>query len=211
VSGADDLSTTGTPDLLARRRLRSVTYLRMWGVDVDVPPSALAVMGETDVLGPSVEAVRGRALATGLVALRGQGLSLTECFAFADAYEVWDHLSHDEHDFVLTEEPTGEALLQYAWRYERCQIHLWALQLVRHLPFSDTQVDSASLLETLITKLATAEPSTLSMRTPKELLDGADVAWCAGLVVRSNPGITAMHPSVVHERAVAFDELLGRA
>jgi hypothetical protein len=211
VNSGETPSSQGTSDILARRRLRSVTYLRMWGVDVDVPPSALAVMGEADVLLPAVDAVRGRALATGLVALRGQGLSMSESFAFADAYEVWDHLSNDEHDFVLTEEPTGQELLQYAWRYERCQIHLWALGLVRHLPFLDTQVDSAVLLETLITKLATADPSTLTLRTPKELLDGADVAWCAGLVVRSNPGITAMHPSVVHERTVAFDELLGRA
>jgi hypothetical protein len=178
----------------------------MWGVEAEVPVAVLAVPSESSSVVAAVTAIRGRALACCAVALRGQGLSQLESFAFADAYEVWDHFTLAEHDFILTEEPSGTDMLQAVWNYERLWVHLWALGLVRHLAFSDTQVDSALAIETCISGLATVPVEKLQLRPVKELLDGADVAWCSAAVVRAAE--TSMHPSVVHERAVAFRELL---
>jgi Domain of unknown function (DUF4272) len=178
----------------------------MWGVNATIPIDVLRVPTEGVVTQvASAPYVGGRALSSAVLALRGQGLSQLESFAFADAYAVWDHLTVEENDFVLTEEPSGEAMLQAAWSYERLWVHLWALGFVRHLAFSDTQVDTAVAIETCISGLAAAPPESLVLRPMKELLDGADVAWSSASVAKATT--TTMHPSVVHERAAAFDEL----
>jgi hypothetical protein len=195
----------------AKRRTRTQKYLSMWGVQADVPLDVLPAPVETDVVVHEVATVRGRALACCVVALRGQGLSLRETFAFADAYEVWGHFTAAEHDFILTEEPGGDEMLQAAWNYERLWVHLWALGLVRHLAFSDTQVDSAAAIETCISSVATANADALALRPLKEILDGADVAICSAVVVRaaqSSGQSVTMNPSVVHERALAINELI---
>ena len=199
------------PSEATKRRSRTQKYLSMWGVSAELPLDALAPLVEASAAVADVATVRGRALACCVIALRGQGLSLVETFAFADAYEVWDHFTVEEHDFILTEEPTGAQMLQAAWNYERLWVHLWVLGLVRHLAFSDTQVDSALAIETAISGAATVAVDTLKLRPMKELLDGADVARCSAAVVRAAHAMgqaTTMNPSVVHERALAFDEVL---
>jgi hypothetical protein len=183
----------------------------MWGVPAQVPADVMAVPSESHFDIADVEMCRSRGLATCVMALRGQGLSQLESFAFADAYEVWDHFTLVEHDFMLTEEPSGDEMLQAAWNYERLWIHLWAVGLVRHLAFSDTQVDSGAAIETCISGLATVSPESLQLRPAKELFDAADIAWCSEAIVRSSRATgqqTTMHPSVVHERASAFRELI---
>ncbi len=194
-----------------RRRTRTQKYLSMWGVSAELPLDVLAPPVESSAVVADVASVRGRALACCVNALRGQGLSLIETFAFADAYEVWDHFTVSENDFILTEEPTGAQMLQAAWNYERLWVHLWALGLVRHLAFSDTQVDSAVAIETCISGAATVAVDALSLRPIKELLDGADVAMCSAAVARAAKSLgqqITMNPSVVHERALAFAELI---
>lgn len=177
----------------------------MWGVNATIPVEVLAVPAEPTSVA-SVAIVRGRALANCVVALRGQGLSQIEAFAFADAYRVWDHLTFEENQFLLTEEPGGDEMLQAAWRYERLWVQLWALHRVRHLVFADTQVDSAGAIETCISDVALVDESELRLRETKELLDAADIAWCATVV--SLAASTPMQSGVVHERSAAFHEII---
>ncbi len=177
----------------------------MWGVNATILPEVVAVPPDSvDCI--TASEVRGRALASCLMALRGQGLSQIEAFAFADAYGVWDHLTFEENQFILTDEPTGDEMLQAAWRYERLWVHLWALGRVRHLAFTDTQVDSAKALEVCVAEVALADHASLALREHKELLDAADIAWCERAIVRATT--TPMQPGVVHERAAAFDEIV---
>ena len=195
----------------ARRRRRTEKYLAMWGVNATIPIEVVAVPADSLTVA-DVATVRGRALTHCLLALRGQGLSQLEAFAFADAYAVWDHLTFDENQFILSEEPTGDAMLQAAWRYERLWVLLWAFGSVRHLAFSDAEIDSAKAIETCVAEVALVSPASsehpagLQLRESKELLDAADVAWCSQVVTRAST--TPMLPGVVHERAAAFDELL---
>ncbi len=192
-------------DAAARRRRRTEAYFAMWAVNATIPIDVVAVPCEPiDVA--TVATVRGRVLANCVLALRGQGLSQLESFAFADAYQVWDHLTFEENQFLLTEEPGGDEMLQAAWRYERLWVQLWALNKVRHLGFSDTQVDTAKAIEMCVSEVALLQPSALLLREPKELLDAADVAWCASVVARA--ATTPMQPDVVHERAMGFDEII---
>jgi hypothetical protein len=194
------------PDDHLRRRKRTEGYLALWNVPAAIPVEVFPVpMSQSfDIAHPAT--IRGRAMACVLIALRGQGLSQLETFAFADAYDVWPHLTVEEHDFVLTEEPSGDALLQHAWAYERAWVLMWAIHQVQHLAFADTPVDTSQVVETLISKVATVDASQFGYRLPKELYDAADIAWCAEIVAAN--AATSMNPSVVHERAQAFREVL---
>ena len=191
----------------SRRRKRTLGYLKLWGLDVDLTP--LPVPTSDTHTTRDIGEVVSRAKALCLLALKGQGLSMRESFAFADAYEVWDHLTVDENDFVLEHEPTQEDLVQYAWRFEGLRVMEWALGLVKHLSFPVDIADPAKATELCIQKiLAPAVGTTLEIRTPKELLDAADVTWSLSAItaaIRDLPDSpVALHAGVVHERVAAF-------
>ena len=194
-------------DEAGRRRKRTLGYLKLWGLDVDLSPLPVPTL-ETHATRDVVEVV-GRAKALCLLALKGQGLSMRESFAFADAYEVWDHLTVPENDFVLEHEPTQEDLVQYAWRFEGLRVMEWALGLVKHLSFPVDVADPAKATELCIHKILAPEVgTTLEVRTPKELLDAADVTFSLSVItaaIRDLPDSpVALHAGVVHERMTAF-------
>jgi hypothetical protein len=198
-------------DEAAKRRKRTVGYLNLWGLDVDLSPLPIPT-GETHVTRDIVEVV-GRAKALCLLALKGQGLSMRESFAFADAYEVWEHLTVAENDFVLEHEPPAEDLVQFAWRFEGLRVMEWALGLVKHLSFPIDVADPAKATELCIQKiLAPDVGTTLELRTPKELFDAADVTFSLSVIaaaISGNPvSPVALHPGIVHERMSAFQWLV---
>lgn len=198
-------------DETARRRKRTVGYLKLWGLDVDLSPLPVPT-AETHAT-RDIVAVVGRAKALCLLALKGQGLSQRESFAFADAYEVWDHLTVPENDFVLEHEPTREELVQYAWRFEGLRVMEWALGLVRHLSFPVDPADPARTTELCVHEiLAPHLGTTLELRSAKELFDAADVARSLAVITAAVAAMpdapVVLHPGVVHERMSAFDWLV---
>jgi Domain of unknown function (DUF4272) len=206
VTGSPE-SPHGNP--LENRRRRTSKYLNMWGVSAEL--DAVPVVTEDEWGLASVETIRGRALACCVLALRGQGLSQIEAFAFADAYQVWPHFTLEEDQFILTEEPTGNELLQFAWLYERLWVHLWTLGVVRHLAFADTPVETATALELCISAVALLPAEALSVRDIKAVLDAADVARAEHAISQAADvqGLaTALHPGIVFERSQAFGEVL---
>lgn len=192
-------------DEAARRRRRTDAYCQMWAVPLTAEPAPVVVSASV-ALRTAVE-VRGRVLAASLCALKGQGLSQHEVFAMADALSVWDALTLAENDFVLDPAPPSSELVQAAWRFEAVNILLWALGPVRHLAFPDAVVDSGALTAAVL-QFASADPR--GLRDEKELLDAADVALRLRLLSRAvQPPPAGMLAGVVHERALAFDWLLG--
>ena len=190
-----------------RRRIRTLAYLRMWAVEADV--SAVPVVESANVGVRSIADIVGRAKSLCLVALKGQGLTQHEVFAFADAYAVWDALTVEENDFVLEPAPERPELVQYAWKYEGLWVLEWALGAVRHLAFPDAPCDHAEAARRFIASIVMAE-APLAVRPMKELLDAADVARCldaVSLSLRANPVEGAerhLHHGVVHERGSVF-------
>ena len=195
-------------DDLGKRRDRTYTYLRLWGIDTDL--TVLPIVRAPAII-PSSAAVCGRATASSLVALKGQGLSLPEVFAFADAYEVWGELTLDEHDFILDDAPPPEQLVQFAWHFDQAFVFEWALRLVPHLRFPDASADSGRVMEQLMTQVLTVEAGKHpSVRTAKELADAADVAFALqaiALAAVTEPPLGIVR-SVTIERAAAFEWLL---
>ena len=201
------------PGEAERRRKRTHTYLGLWGVDADL--DAVPVVELATVRVRTVAEVAARAKSLCLVALKAQGLSQHEVFAFADAYEVWDGLTLAENDFVLDPAPERADEVQFAWRYEGLWVLEWALGLVRHLAFPDEPCDHAEAAKRCIESIAASGAPTPRLRADKELLDGADVSRVLDALAATSraqghgAGPGTLHHGVAHEREVAFGWLCG--
>lgn len=196
-----------------RRRKRTIGYLKLWGIDADL--STLSVPLEaTSILATTAEIV-GKAKVFCLLSLKGQGLTLREVFAFADAYELWAHVSVTENNYLLDEAAPESDDVQYAWRYEALNASLWALGHSKHLGFPADASDPAKAVERcmqLVLNPSTTGQSMGEARTPKEILDAADVAFALNAIALSvpvdQPAPADLHRGVVYERAHAFRWLL---
>ena len=197
-----------------RRRKRTIGYLQLWGIETDL--SALNIPLEASTTIPDTSAIAGRAKVYCLLALKGQGLSIREVFAFADAYEVWGHVSVAENNYILDEAAPEVLDVQFAWRYEALNAVLWALGHSKHLGFPAEAADPAKIVERCVQLIL--QPSSQGQpvgeaRTPKEILDAADVAFALNAIALSVPGNqpapASLHRGVVYERALAFQWLCG--
>jgi Domain of unknown function (DUF4272) len=227
-----------------RRRKRTVGYLKLWDIETDL--STLSVPLEaTSILATTAEII-GKAKVFCLLSLKGQGLTLREVFAFADAYEVWGHVSVAENNYILDEAAPESDDVQYAWRYEALNALLWALGHSKHLGFPADASDPAKAVERCVQLILQTLPQTPSKptrttqepvnaagsgassqntsaggsvagvaRSPKEILDAADVAFALNAIALSvpldQPAPADLHRGVVYERALAFRWLLNPA
>lgn len=212
TSEADVEHDAGEDGEGARRRKRTYAYLTMWAISADLATIPVPLVG--DVAIRSVDAVVGRAKALALCSLKGQGLTQFEVFAFADAYEVWDHLTLPENDYILDPDPSTEADTNNAWRYEGLKVLEWGLGLVPHLGFPDKPGDSGAAIKICIEELCVGT-SPARLRPPKELLDAADIARCVNVVAdalrqRGSAMPSDLHPGVAYERSAAFTWLLSQ-
>jgi hypothetical protein len=199
----------------AKRRKRTDGYLKLWNIVADLSPIPVRVASSAHIA--NAEAIVGRAKALCLVSLKGQGLSQYETFAFADGYEVWDHLTLAEHDFVLDDAPSDVALLQYAWRYEGMLVLLWALGLSKHLGFPTEPYEPGKALEKCMTGVlapTSGKHAPLERRSDKEILDAADIAAALHAIALASPASAAtpggLHRGVAFERHEAFMWLTSR-
>jgi Domain of unknown function (DUF4272) len=215
-----------------RRRKRTIGYLKLWGIDADL--STLSVPLEaTSILATTAEII-GKAKVYCLLSLKGQGLTLREVFAFADAYELWPHVSVAENNYILDEAAPESDDVQYAWRYEALNALLWALGHSKHLGFPAQASDPAKAVERCMqvilqptndTGKTALQPANQNpkdahrsrgkARAPKEILDAADVAFAVNAIALSvpvgQPAPADLHRGVVYERALAFRWLLNPA
>lgn len=228
----DPVSTTQEVVLTEaqRRRKRTNGYLKLWGIETDL--STLSVpLGDTSILATTAEII-GKAKVFCLLSLKGQGLTLREVFAFADAYEIWGHVSVAENNYILDEAAPESDDVQYAWRYEALNALLWALGHSKHLGFPADASDPAKAVERCMqlillpssaakgvkagSKALNSRSDSLGKaRTPKEILDAADVAFALNAIALSTPvgqpTPADLHRGVVYERALGFRWLLNPA
>jgi Domain of unknown function (DUF4272) len=199
-----------------RRRKRTIGYLKLWGIETDLSPLNVP-LEETSIIATAAE-IAGKAKVFCLLSLKGQGLTLREVFAFADAYELWAHVSVAENNYLLDEAAPESDDVQYAWRYEALNALLWALGHAKHLGFPADASDPAKAVERCMQLILNPSASGKSMgqaRTAKEILDAADVAFALHAIALSvpvgQPTPADLHRGVVFERALAFRWLLNPA
>jgi hypothetical protein len=201
------MNTDPILDEATKRRRRTNAYLSMWAIDADLIAVPVSIADEVTI--PTQDAVIGRAKALALCSLKGQGLTQHEVFAFADAYDVWDHISILENDYILDPDPEPRIDVNNAWRYEGLKVLEWSLGLVRHLGFPERPGDSAEIIKVCIEQLcATVDPS-VELRPVKDLLDAADVARSLDAVAQvlaatGQPMPSGLNAGVTFERQLAF-------
>ena len=212
-----------------RRRKRTIGYLKLWGIETDL--SILSIPLEaTSILATTAEII-GKAKVFCLLSLKGQGLTLREVFAFADAYEIWGHVSVAENNYILDEAAPESDDVQYAWRYEALNALLWALGHSKHLGFPAEASDPAKAVERCMqwillpgseakgvkagSKALNSRGELGKARSSKEILDAADVAFALNAIALSTPvgqpTPADLHRGVVYERALGFRWLLNPA
>jgi Domain of unknown function (DUF4272) len=197
-------------DEAAKRRKRTNAYLSMWAIQADLTAVPVPVVSQITM--PTREAVIGRAKAWALCSLKGQGLTQHEVFAFADAYEVWGHITITENDYILDPDPNPTINVNNAWRYEAVKVLEWTLGLVRHLGFPETPGDAAEVIKVCIEQLCAQVDPAIELRSVKELLDAADVARCLDAVAQvlaatGQPMPSGLNVGVTFERQLAFSWL----
>jgi hypothetical protein len=200
-----------------RRRKRTIGYLKLWGIEADL--STLNIPLEATSILATTQEIIGKAKVFCLLSLKGQGLTLREVFAFADAYGVWEYVNN----YILDEAAPESDDVQYAWRYEALNALLWALGHSKHLGFPVDASDPAKAVERcmqLILQPSTQPPESApneagAARGAKEILDAADVAFALNAIALSvpvgQPAPADLHRGVVYERALAFRWLLNPA
>ena len=152
-----------------RRRNRTIGYLKLWGIETDL--STLSIPLEaTSIMATTAEIV-GKAKVFCLLSLKGQGLTLREVFAFADAYEVWEHVSVAENNYILDEASTESTDVQFAWRYEALNALLWALGHTKHLGLPADASDPAKAVERCVQLVL--QPDSQNAAARKARLAGA--------------------------------------
>jgi Domain of unknown function (DUF4272) len=196
-----------------RRRKRTLGYLKLWGIDTDL--STLSIPLEAATILATTAETAGKAKVFCLLSLKGQGLTLVEVFAFADAYALWEHVSVTENNYILDEAAPESDDIQFAWRYEALNTLLWALGHSKHLGFPADASDPAKAMERCMQLVLNPSSSGKSMgevRSAKQILDAADVAFALNAIALSvpadQPAPADLHRGVVYERALAFRWLL---
>lgn len=165
---------SGASDAEARRN-RSNAILR--GQGVPILASLPVIESEREVILPSQEEVTMRAVATLVVALKGEGLEQNDIDRLVARYDLTKWLSPDEAAFIADPRPSERDRLVHSWRYEAANTLLWTLSLVEHLGPPRSPCDPAALAS-LLKKYSRSELlAKAKLRPTAEILDEADLIY----------------------------------
>jgi Domain of unknown function (DUF4272) len=167
-----------------------------------------------DVKLRSQEEVAYRALATMMVAVKGEGLKQEIVSGEVKNRGMGWHFSPKERAFIGNPNPSEFDRTQFAWRYEAGWVLLWALGFVEKLERPD-KICSPSVAVKIVSRRSTESFLAGSkLRPAEEIVDGADLIlryhWAvrdARLKQQAPPA--RLDAGVVQERHHAFNWLIG--
>lgn len=129
-------------------------------------------------------------------------------------YHIKPYLSPDEKKYVESENPPEWACIDKSWRYECCQVLLWALGYL-DLPYPDKICDVEKIAKIMWTMDDIEELVKKSKpRSKKEILDEADLIlrydWaCVEARIKKEQTPADLQEGVVKERHYALNWLIG--
>lgn len=161
-------------DALARRA-RSNAVMAAQGVPINkwFP----AIEAETAVRQRAAEEVTMRAVATMVVALKGEGLEQGQVDAIVRDYGLAPVITPEETAFIADPTPSQKDRSKFSWRYEAANVLLWSLGLVEDLPPPREQCDPKALVTLLQTNSRAQLLAKAHNRTMSEILDQADLIY----------------------------------
>lgn len=218
----DPQSGTSEPDAVVpfpeeaeQRRGRSDERLRQLGLE---PPQVLPpVVGESEVVLRDSESVARRALSLFVVAVRaesvaaGNVLSLSQLRAKSPL--AFESLSAFEANFLNSQSPDPQSVIDAAWRYEALFTLQWSLGLHQTLPFADSICDVPLVAKLMLDRDESAFIETATLRPPEEILDVLDfnyrLLWLARQSAHeSRPSPLDLDGGVLRERQHALNWLI---
>jgi len=212
---ADPDAAVPYPAEASARRAQTGTALAQLGYTVPafLPP----VIGESELRLRAPQEVAGRALALFLVAIRAESLATDTPLSLAELEEKIPfelaHLSPAERTFLATAQPAGQAVTQFAWRYESLSLLEWALGFVDPLPFPATLCDVPLAARNILYREPKEFLHGATLRPDGELLDALDLHYRLHWLVRQaqadgKPVPDGLDASVIQERCHALNWLV---
>ena len=124
-------------------------------------------------------------------------------------------LSPKEKAFLAEKEPEQHDLAQFGWRYECCQVLMWALGIVDELG-DPSQICDVAAMGKVIWRQDSLDGflENVKPRAKEEILDAADLIlrydWaCVDARVKGQPSPAELNGEVVEEWHYAFNWLIG--
>lgn len=200
---------------LAERR-KTASQRRLEAEGISVPAHLPTILDEEEVELRSPAEVANRALALFIVALRAESLGSGDPIPVSEIEERqpfgFGALSPLEREFMTSQAPPEQAIVEMSWRYEALQTLLWSLGLCELPPA--TEIAEVSTLVGMMMEIEEEElTARANLRLPTILLDTLDLHfryhWAvrqARLEERDPPG--GLDAGVVLERHYALNWLV---
>jgi hypothetical protein len=200
-------------DVLARRS-RSNAVMRAEGVPLNEWLPALD--SEQDIELPSTEQVAMRAVATLVVALKGNGMPQERVDKLTRDYRLLDSLSPNEVEFLRDRTPTERERQIQTWRFESAKALLWALGFVDRLDGPRTLAGPKKLAAIVLDNTRDTFVAKARLRSKSEILDQADLIYryrwaLVDARLHQRPAPAGLNDDVAMERHQAFNWLIEHA
>lgn len=193
------------------RKYRSEAILSREGVRINLFLPVIET--EAEMKRRTKEEVAYRTMALLAVAVKGEGLEQPRVEEFITEYGTREHFTPEERVFIEDPAPSDEVRARFSWRYEAVWTLLWALSFVKSLARPVTQCDAAQGMWFLHSRTAEKFIADARLRTPKEILDQADLIYrydWAAVDARVNRREAEINGEITVERHHAILWLIGR-
>jgi hypothetical protein len=210
---------TPSPESL-ERKARSEARLRAEGIRVNAALPVIETAAEARIR--SQDAVVDRAIASLIVALKGegvtQGMDAAEIEKMVegvrDRYGAANALSPKERAFVDDPRPAQQAAVQFVWRYEVLAVLLWALGYEADLAHPAHVIDAGLIVGVVKEAGPEGFRSKARLRSATEILDEADLIYrydwaCVDARASGGEPPKGIDCEVVVERHRALNWLIG--
>ena len=185
---------TGEPDENAEipfpvdaRQRKASSEARLAERGIETPDVLPPVIGADEVVLRSADVVAWRALALFIVAVRAESLATERPIPIGQLREksplAFEAMSPLEMEFINSESPDQQTVVNMAWRYECLAVLQWALGMQETLPFADNICDVPLAAQTMVQRDDRQIINMARLRPTEQLLDELDwnqrLLWAA--------------------------------
>lgn len=195
------------------RKLRSEEICKFEGVPVN--PHLPIIEDESDVKPRTIEEVAWRAMALGIVSVKGEGLEQERVLEIVDQYNLQNSFTPKEKDFIHSENPSQSDCVQFSWRYESYWVLLWTLSYIEELGRPDQICDVPRAVQIMVDSQNDDNYiKNARLRNMSEILDAADLIYrydwaCVDARLDGKSAPAGLDANVVYERHYALNWLIG--
>ncbi|OCG13600.1 hypothetical protein A9G24_07545 [Gilliamella sp. App6-5] len=166
------------PPEALKRKTKTEQYLAKLGLHT--PTHLPPVIAESEVILRTPDAVAKRAFAIMLTGIQAESFRENDPINPMEFKERcptgFAALSNNERDFIYSEQPTEQDVIDMSWKYEALLPLQWAINWQSELPFADTICNVSSLVDEGM-QHSEQDISTMTLRPVSELLDALDLHY----------------------------------